>query len=170
MEISPASSPPVSYRIDRDDRLEWVNEGWLLFAEANGARIAAAVPCARARDLGLYRRPDRRTSVSRARAAAAGRGAAAYGSISAATRPPSGAWRRWTSPAIARSGALRGDAGTWSGRKSQHHASRWRRQTKSRWSASVPGASAWSCRRTRGSSRRTRSARSACSTLRRFRG
>ena len=38
MEISPASAPPVSYRIDRDDRLEWVNEGWLIFAEANGGR------------------------------------------------------------------------------------------------------------------------------------
>jgi hypothetical protein len=37
MEINPASAPPVSYRIDRDDRLEWVNEGWLMFAEANGA-------------------------------------------------------------------------------------------------------------------------------------
>ena len=37
MEINPASAPPVSYRIDRDDRVEWVNEGWLMFAEANGA-------------------------------------------------------------------------------------------------------------------------------------
>src|SRR5687767_13204998 len=37
MDINPASAP-VSYRIDRDDRLEWVNEGWLLFAEANGGR------------------------------------------------------------------------------------------------------------------------------------
>ena len=37
MEISPASAP-VSYRIDRNDRLEWVNEGWLLFAKANGGR------------------------------------------------------------------------------------------------------------------------------------
>ena len=35
MDISPASAP-VSYRIDRNDRLEWVNEGWLLFARANG--------------------------------------------------------------------------------------------------------------------------------------
>jgi hypothetical protein len=37
MDISPASAP-VSYRIDRNDRLEWVNEGWLLFAEANGGK------------------------------------------------------------------------------------------------------------------------------------
>ena len=37
MDISPASAP-VSYRIDRNDRLEWVNEGWLLFAKANGGR------------------------------------------------------------------------------------------------------------------------------------
>jgi hypothetical protein len=37
MEISQASAPPVCYRIDRDDRLEWVNDGWLMFAEANGA-------------------------------------------------------------------------------------------------------------------------------------
>jgi hypothetical protein len=37
MDISPASAP-VSYRIDRKDRLEWVNEGWLLFAEANGGK------------------------------------------------------------------------------------------------------------------------------------
>jgi hypothetical protein len=35
MDMSPAS-PPVSYRIDRNDRLEWVNEGWMLFAAANG--------------------------------------------------------------------------------------------------------------------------------------
>jgi hypothetical protein len=35
MDISPASAP-VSYRIDRNDRLEWMNEGWSLFADANG--------------------------------------------------------------------------------------------------------------------------------------
>jgi len=36
MDMRAVSAPPVSYRIDRDDRLEWVNDGWLLFAEANG--------------------------------------------------------------------------------------------------------------------------------------
>jgi hypothetical protein len=37
MDMSPASHS-VSYRSDRNGRLEWVNEGWLLFAAANGGR------------------------------------------------------------------------------------------------------------------------------------